>query len=296
MKSDRIADELRARITSGELSPGDLLPSARQIQRQWGVAIATATRVHARLRADGLAETAPGIGVVVRRPPKRRMSPGPHVDRLVRTAVLIADAEGLEAVTMRRLGAELGVSPITLYRYVADKDDLLERMLDMLLRGWAQPSMEDAGWRDCLEASARGLWTILQAHPWAGASLSLTRPQVISGGLAWTERILTVLGEAGLSPQQALDVHLSVFSYVRGLAIALDAETQARAASGQDAEQWINRQQPALRAALGPGLRMFTRLVEEGYDFSLDRLFERGLTLMLDGLEPELVGAPGGSA
>ena len=69
-----IAAQLRARILSGQLRPGDMLPSAREITREWSVAIATASRVHALLRSEGLAEPLPGVGTVVAAPGARARS------------------------------------------------------------------------------------------------------------------------------------------------------------------------------------------------------------------------------
>ena len=77
--SVRIAAELRAQIERGELAPGERVPSAREITRRWGVAIATATRVLAALRDDGLVRAIPGVGTVVVAPPE---AGGPGAARL----------------------------------------------------------------------------------------------------------------------------------------------------------------------------------------------------------------------
>lgn len=293
--SERIAGELRSRIESGELGPGDLLPSARQITREWHVAIATATRVHAALREAGVAETLPGIGVVV-----RRAKPSPRPARPLRTevivaaAVAIADTEGLDGVSMRRLGVELGTAPMSIYRYVADKDGLLLKMLDAVLREWHPPERGDAGWRDCLEAAARGLWQMFRRHPWLAAELSFTRPPVVTGGLGWTEWVLSALDGHGLDLATMFDIHLSLFAFVRGTAINLEFESAATALTGMDADEWMDTQIPALRAiAAETDYPHFRELVHMTYDFSLDRIFERGLRCFLDGLAVELDGANG---
>src|SRR5512139_3813404 len=101
----RIADQIRDRIERGELRPGQPVPSARQITKEHGVALATATKVLAALRQDGLVTAVPGIGTVVAqdskpavRRPRRTRDVG-----LIRVALDIADREGLAEVSMRRI-------------------------------------------------------------------------------------------------------------------------------------------------------------------------------------------------
>src|SRR5690349_24032754 len=98
----RIADEIRARIADRELRPGDPVPSARAITREWGVALATATKVLATLNAEGVTRSLPGRGTVVASPPTppqkpRRPEGDPDLtrDRIVTAAIRVADAEGL---------------------------------------------------------------------------------------------------------------------------------------------------------------------------------------------------------
>src|SRR3954451_12529876 len=95
----RIADEIRARIADGELRPGDLVPSARGITREWGVALATATKVLATLNTEGVTRSLPGRGTVVAGPARatRRTEGDPDLtrERIVAAAIRVADAEGL---------------------------------------------------------------------------------------------------------------------------------------------------------------------------------------------------------
>lgn len=295
--SERITAELRERIEAGELTPGDLLPSARQITKDWHVAIATATRVHAALRDAGLAETLPGVGVVVRRPqtsrPKTisRPSGSPQADVIVATAVAIADSEGLDAVSMRRLAVELDTAATSLYRHVTDKEQLLLRMLDAAMGEWRAPARDDAGWRECLEAAARGLWQQFRRHPWLASALSLTRPAIVPGGIGWTEWVLDALADHVPDLTTRFDIHLTLFSFVRGTAIDLEAESAATAVTGLDADEWMDTQLPALRAiAETTNYQHFAELVRHPYDFSLDRILDRGLGYLLDGLSAEIGG------
>ena len=118
----RIVAEIRGRIERGDLRPGDRVPSTRAITQDFGVAMATATKVIAALRDAGLVETRSGAGTVVRAITGRRRR-GPRGgdlsrDRVLAAAIAIADAEGLAALTMRRVAADLGVATMSLYRHV----------------------------------------------------------------------------------------------------------------------------------------------------------------------------------
>lgn len=288
--SERIIAELRARIEAGELTPGDLLPSARRISRDWQVAVATATRVHAGLREAGLAETLPGVGVVVRRPKSGPANRAPlRTQVVVATAIAIADTEGMDGVSMRRLAVELDLAPMSLYRYVSDKDDLRTKMLDAALAQWQPPERGDARWRECLEAAGRGLWQLFRRHPWLAVSMSLARPPIVAGGIGWTEWVLAALDGHGLDLSARFDIHLALFSLIHGIATNLETETAATVATGLNADEWMDEQLPALRAIASESTYPYLhRLVHTGYDFSLDRVVEHSLGCFLDGLEVEL--------
>ncbi|GAA2790230.1 GntR family transcriptional regulator [Kitasatospora paracochleata] len=312
----RIVDDLRARIEQGELAPGDRVPSTREITRQWGVAMATATKALTELRRAGLVRAVPGVGTVVAAPlapspppssaPSRKaVSPTPPAapapapapeprsgpdaaltaERIVAAATAIADTEGLPALSMRRVAAELGVATMSLYRHVADKDDLLLRMMDAAFARWTFPAERPDGWREPLALAARMLWAGFRRHPWLASALSMTRPQIIPTALPFTEWVLGSLEGRGLDAWTAFTTHLTLFNYVRGTAVNVESESTAMADSGLDAEEWMTTQEPALQALIATGrFPALQRHTAEGYDFDLDRLFEFGLQRLLDGI------------
>ena len=297
--SDRIAAELRQRIRTGDLAPGDRVPSTREITRRWGVAMATATKVLTRLRDEGLVRAVPGVGTVVATgavPPRRgttraaRPRPagaeGVTAARVAAAAVAIADEEGLGSVSMRRVAAELGMATMSLYRHVADKDDLLMQMMDAVFAEHPLPEVPSSeGWRDRLELAGRMLWAIFRRHPWLAPALSVTRPQPVANALPYTEWVLASLDGLGLDLPTAFTAHLTLFNYVRGTAINVESETEAEALTGLNAEEWMNTQEPALRRILATArFPHFERIVTEEYDFDIDALFEFGLQRILDGL------------
>src|SRR3954464_7038139 len=150
----RIAAEIPARVRAGTLRPGDRVPSARQITRDWGVAIATATKALALLRDEGLTLPRPGVGTVVAAPATATTKRGEREldrDRIVRAATAVADAEGMTQLSMRRVATALGVPTMSLYRHIPGKDDLILAMIDAAYGEIQLPATRPAGWRAQLD-------------------------------------------------------------------------------------------------------------------------------------------------
>lgn len=301
----RIVAELRDRIESGALAPGERVPSTREITRQWGVAMATATKALSALRQAGLVRAVPGVGTVVdTHEPEPTTTQATHrrpatdsaltVARIVATALEIADAEGIGAVSMRRVAADLGVAPMSLYRHVADKDDLVLHMMDTTLREGRLPNDAPSDWRSRLEIAGRLLWRTFTVHPWLASAMSLTRPQPVSGGLAYTEWVCGTLDSVGLDLATTFTAHITLFNYVRGTAVNLELEAEAEAATGMDNEQWMDTQEAEMRRIMAGGeFPMFERLATTEYDFDLENLFEFGLQRLLDGMAVLINGVTG---
>ena len=301
----RIADEIRARITDGELRPGDPVPSARGITHEWGVALATATKVLATLNAEGVTRPLPGRGTVVASPTGPAQPTGTSAratrrnegdldlthERIVAAAIRVADVEGLAQLSMRRIATELGAAPMSLYRHVNGKDELLVSMMDSVLGEDPLPDRPPDGWRAQLELTSRAQWQGFRRHPWLALALSVTRPQLIPNGMRHTEYALRALDGLGLTIQEAMHVHTTLFSHVRGLALNLEAEAQAEQDSGLTSDEWMQTQEHGFRAIAGTGeFPLLNRLVDSEIELDLDRLFEFGLGRLLDGLERHLAG------
>lgn len=295
----RIAAEIRRRIDSGELRAGNRVPSTRQITREWGVAMATASRVLATLRQEGLVHTVPGAGTVVaasvagpgrpRVPHVRNLRPieqGLTQERVVATAIAIADAEGLAALSMRRVASDLGIPTMSLYRYVPAKDGLVLLMADAAIGELHLPDPPPRGWRAQLEVAARLQWAGYKRHPWLPPVISLTRPQVLPNGIKHTEWSLRAVDGLGLDPNTRLHVAVTLFGFVRGTAVNLEPEAEAAQDTGLDNEQWMDSQEAAMAALLKTGpVPHLARVMGESVELDLDTLFEFGLRRLLDGLE-----------
>ncbi|WP_328789583.1 MULTISPECIES: GntR family transcriptional regulator [unclassified Streptomyces] len=304
----RIVAAIRRRIADGELAPGDRVPSTRQIAAHWGVALATATKALTTLRLEGLVEARPRIGTVVAgsapapaaAPARRRPSPAPDtepeltLDRIVRAAIDIADAEGLAGLSMRGVAARLGVAAMSTYRYVPSKEDLILLMADAAFGEESYPAEAPAHWRARIEVGARTLWGLYRKHPWLAQISSLTRPLLLPNLLVHGEWMLAALDGHGLDPTTLFDIHVLLYSHVQGLAVHMEMEANAEAATGQSEDQWMDSRAPVLQELVDSGrFPTFAKVVgsfEDGYDLRLDALFDLGLGTLLDGLTPVVEG------
>jgi len=286
----RIADALRDRIARGELPIGDRVPSARQITREWGVAIATATKALAVLRDAGLTTARPGVGTVVAEPttaPLRRRERDLDRDGIVRAAIRVADTEGMSQLSMRRIATELGVATMSLYRHVPSKDDLILAMIDAVYGEARLPATRPPGWRAQLDFTARLQWAMFRRHPWLAPTMSLTRPQMAPNAMRMTDWVVGAFDDTGLAPGERIYVHVLLFSFVRGVASALEPEAEAIRETGMTNDEWMDAQSDAFQATTAAhAMTNFQQFIDPDFDFDLEQLFGFGLERLLDGLEP----------
>lgn len=296
----RIAGDIRHRIESGGLAPGDRVPSTRRITQEWGVAMATATKALATLTQEGLVRAVPGVGTVVAEAGREHhAAPGQGLtrERIVRTAMTLVDAEGLAALSMRRVATEFGASTMALYRHVPSKGELVRLMSEAVFRE-EPPGPRPTGWRAQLALEARWLWGLYERHPWlARAMAALTRPMASPHAMRYTERVLSAVSGLGLTPDQMIHVHLSLLGYAQGVAMAIELESQARQDTGMTPEEWMASNEPRMEAIQTTGAYpiLSTLFGKDDFDLELDTLFEFGLERMLDGVEA-LIERPRGVA
>ena len=288
----RIADQIRDRIERGELRPGQPVPSARQITKEHGVALATATKVLAALRQDGLVTAVPGIGTVVAQDskPAVRRARRTRDMGLIRVALDIADREGLAEVSMRRIAGELGVATMSLYRHVPGKEELVLQMIDAVMGELVMPEMS-SDIRADLAAIARAQWAMYRAHPWMASALSVSRPQLAPSGMRLTDRVLGRLRAAGLSLRDGMFIHIVLFNYVRGTATAMELENEALRDSGISVEEYMAGQRAEFEAIAAGTMPNLLELSTLDFDFDLDALFDFGLDRLLDGLHRHIASA-----
>jgi AcrR family transcriptional regulator len=231
----------------------------------------------------------PAHGIIWNRPERAARGPVPsHSRREIATAaVILADTQGIEAVSMRALAAELGVAATSLYRYVARKDELIELMVDAVM-GEDLRFEISGGWRQDLHSFAHALRAMILRHPWMAAPSAGLR----SFGPKTAERYEEVLGTIdglGLDIDQMLVMVETVDAYVRGRALEEISEQEAVRRSGLDQEQWMETQIPYISSLIESGrYPLLTRVVFDARaPHDRDRLrhgFDQGLERVLDGL------------
>ncbi|MBG6134894.1 TetR/AcrR family transcriptional regulator [Longispora fulva] len=223
-----------------------------------------------------------------RRAPRRQSL---DVDRIVAASVALADAEGLDALSMRRVAADLGTGTTSLYRHVAGRDELVDLMTDAV-QGEAPPVALTGDWRSDLRAVAHRQRAALLCHPWLGPVMA-TRPALGPNSLRQMD---TALGAAGALTDDitlASDVMAVVVDYVVGAVSRELAELQARRRTGITEQEWRASVGPYIRQVVASGeYPRFARRVVEAADHTAEELFAFGLSCVLDGIAARVASSP----
>jgi AcrR family transcriptional regulator len=170
--------------------------------------------------------------------PRHGPRQGLSIDTVVAAATRVADGEGLEAVTMRRVAEALGVAPMTLYTYVPSKAELLDLMVDVAYTSMPRVDTSGQPWRKRLAAVADENKALFENHPWA-ATISTIRPPLGPGMMAKYEHELSALEGLGLD-DVLMDASLAyLLSFVQAWArAAADARAVQHDTSLDDNEWW----------------------------------------------------------
>lgn len=217
--------------------------------------------------------------------PTRGPKPGLSVATIVRAAIDLADAEGLVALSMRRIAGALGVGAMSLYRYVPGKSELVDLMVDEVYsEDIADAEATAAGWRERLEASGRQEWALYLRHPWM-LQIAQGRPMLGPHSMRSTDIALRAIDDIGLSEEEMLGAVVVLSSFVAGLAKTTIEAMQAADRTGISDEEWWEIQSEYVGPAVVAGeLPMLTKVGEAGAFNSMFDHFEFGLQRVLDGL------------
>ncbi|MFC4857563.1 TetR/AcrR family transcriptional regulator [Actinophytocola glycyrrhizae] len=216
--------------------------------------------------------------------PARGRKPGMTVPAIVASAIAIADAEGLGAVSMRRVADALGVGTMSLYRYLPGKAELFELMLDTVMGEDGPPEPDPAGWRAGLTAFARRSLAGYRRHPWLLAA-SVSRGMMGPNQTAALDAVLRMVAGIGLTNGQMMAVVGLVVSYVQGRARQLADDTRAEQRSGVSDEQFWRTFAPLLDEHLDAERFPVLAAVWRDDGLSWEDEFEFGLERVLDGIE-----------
>jgi AcrR family transcriptional regulator len=203
-------------------------------------------------------------------------------ERVLQTAIRLADEEGIEKLSMRRLGEGLGVEAMSLYNHVSNKEDLLNGMIDTLYGEIELPSHDD-DWKTALRKRSVSVRDVLLRHPWANGLMdSASSPG--PGTLRHHDRVLGTFRNGGFSLAMTAHAFSALDSYVYGYAkqekaLPFDTEEQAAAMASAMLAQLPASEYPYLHELMGK------HVLRPGYNYADE--FSFGLDLVLDALERE---------
>lgn len=220
---------------------------------------------------------------------ERREQPALGEAQIVRAAIELLDAEGLEALSMRRLGAKLDAGATSLYWYVATKDELLDLVLDEVF-GEIRLDGETVSWQNAASAFAHSLRQMMLRHPWVARLLG-SRPNIGPNSLRLTEWLVALFEDAGFPASDIDHATATLMAYVIGMASTEAAWRQAVARSGTSPQELQEQLRPAVEAQLD-GLPRIRGLYQERKSFdpliNQEIRFDYGLMCVLDGLAARL--------
>lgn len=201
-------------------------------------------------------------------------------ERVLLAAITLADENGIESLTMRKLGKAVGVEAMSVYNHVASKEDLLDGMIDVVFREVELPSRQDS-WQTAMRQRAISIRTVLSRHRWAiGLMESRTSPGPAT--LRHHDAVIGCLRDAGFSVELAAHAYSVLDSYIYGFALQERGLPFSTPAESSAIAQAMLARFPADEY---PHLAELTlgHVLQAGYDYGSEYGF--GLDLILDGLE-----------
>ena len=208
--------------------------------------------------------------------------------RILDAALRLVDEEGMGALSMRRLGAELGVNPMSIYHHLPGKGAVISGLVELVFSGMRVRYSDGSPWQDQVRAWAETYRDLVRSHP----NLVL---EIVSSAAAVTEAVLLVneplyaaLDEAGLPPAEVVVVADSVVDFVHGFAIAEGAQPPGHPF---DRRELLERLETGAANVLPTMRRVFRALTADEARYDFDRGFDAGLGILLKGIEASAVDA-----
>ena len=202
--------------------------------------------------------------------------------RILEAALRLVDEEGRGALSMRRLGAELGVNPMSIYHHLPGKDAVISGLVELVFSGMRVPYPDGSPWQDQVRAWAETYRDLVRSHP----NLVL---EIVSNAAAATEAVLLVneplyaaLDEAGLPPAEVVGAADSVVDFVHGFALAEGAQPSGHPF---DRRELLERLEAGAAEELPATRRIFGALTRDEARYDFDRGFDVGLGILLRGIE-----------
>ena len=240
-----------------------------------------------------MATAKPPVASVWTRPAKKREQPVLTRERIVEEAIALLDADGIEALSMRTLGQRLNAGATSLYRHVANKDELIELVVDEVYGEVDVPALDDvADWREGVVLFARRSREVLLRHRWMASVIGQAGMAYLGPNMMGTaEAVLKLYEAAGFEGPEANFAMQTVSSYMVGVVVTEAAWLSAIERTGMTEKEWIDSTKTAIREQLA-GNELLTRTFDAQVDVDpeadRDAAFEYGLAVTLDGLDTRL--------
>ncbi|MGQ4617252.1 TetR family transcriptional regulator [Nocardia sp. R7R-8] len=206
---------------------------------------------------------------------------------IARAAVELADRDGIDGLTMRRLAGTLGIATATLYRHFPDREALLASMAELVLDEIPPPGAECIDRRPRLRHEAHQEWRLYRRHPWMLPLLARVRPPLGPALLDILERNFAALDHPGLTRETGFAIYLALSGLVQGLALLWSSEGADRLGDPRDAtEAAALRHELAelLDPARRPVLHRYFTDLDFGFEMDFDDLLATAVELLLDGV------------
>ncbi|GAB3714092.1 TetR/AcrR family transcriptional regulator [Nocardiopsis oceani] len=245
--------------------------------------------------------------------PAERTGPGPKselsVDLVVETAIAVADSEGMQALSMRAVGERLGRTAMSLYTYVASKNELIDLMYDHAvgeLAGRGEQA-EHPGWREATSDWSARLWDFYLRHPWS-LDISQARPVLGPNEYRLFESLAAILHRAGMEPKAISSAFGSLVNLVRGMVRTAAEARQAEAVTGVPEDEWWYARSAQLEEVAEDFHERFPTLTLMAKSGAFDNenqqepylaqeaweTFQFGLEALLDGMQRQIDAGAGG--
>ena len=199
-------------------------------------------------------------------------------ERVLEAAVRLADTHGVDALTMRRLGQDLGVEAMSLYNHVANKEDILNGIAEIVFSEITLPAGDD--WKEALRTSAISAHDVFRRHPWA-PGISMSPDFVFPSRMLWMEAVLRTLREAGFSAELTCHAFHAYDSHITGFTLWLASIPASGQALRELAVDFLKTIDARSMPYTAEHIEQHTRPPREGDKGA----FAFGLDLLLDGLE-----------
>lgn len=201
-------------------------------------------------------------------------------EKIVTAAIDVADEVGLEAMTMKRIAESLGAGTMSLYRHVADKNELIAAMVEQITEEYTYPDQAGLSWREAMHTLARQDWSAFVDHAWMLDATATATPPFGTASLAGMEWALTALDELGLPLPVTARAIMTINNYVQGSVRVFLGERRAAA----DDDPGRNWQQRLTDIDLDEFPRL-GRLISDPLPDGERNWFADGLDVILDGIE-----------